>query len=109
MNASLKSDLSTLTTIKESVLAKLNEKIVWCISDAVCKSVYNRDDSTSIDLGYGNLIIKFDNNQIKYKFIPSKELEEAVTQAVITERNSLVEALETSLADKITNVYKSFF
>lgn len=109
MNASLKSDLSTLTTIKESVLAKLNEKIVWCISDAVCKSVYNRDDSASIDLGYGNLIIKFDNNQIKYKFIPSKELEEAVTQAVITERNSLVEALETSLADKITNVYKSFF
>ncbi len=109
MNSSLKKDLSTLTTINESTLSKLNNKAVWCITDAVCKSVYNRDDSAIIDMGIGKLTIKFDNNQVRYKFVPSKELEEAVTAAVLDERNPLVDALESSLVDKMTNVYKSFF
>ena len=109
MDAVLKKDLSTLTTISESTLSKLNNKIIWCITDAVCKSVYNRDESTTVDLGFGKLTIKFDNNQIKYRFIPSSELEEAISSAVINERNPLVDALESSLVDKMTNVYKSFF
>ena len=109
MDAVLKKDLSTLTTISESTLSKLNTKIVWCITDAVCKSVYNRDESATIDLGYGKLTIKFDNNQVRYRFIPSKELEEAISSAIVNERNPLVDALESSLVDKITNVYKSFF
>ncbi len=109
MNSSLKKDLSTLTTINESTLSKMTSKIVWCITDAVCKSVYARDDSTVVDIGIGKLTIKFDNNQVRYKFVPSKELEESVANAVLTERNPLVDALESSLVDKMTNVYKSFF
>ena len=109
MNSSLKKDLSTLTTINESTLSKMTNKIIWCITDAVCKSVYARDESAVIDMGIGKLTIKFDNDQIKYKFVPSKDLEESVTNAVINERNPLVDALESSLVDKMTNVYKSFF
>lgn len=109
MNSSLKKDLSTLTTINESTLSKMTNKIIWCITDAVCKSIYNRDESTVVDIGIGKLIIKYDNNQVKYKFTPSKELEDSISTAVVTERNPLVDALESSLVDKMTNVYKSFF
>lgn len=109
MNASLKDDLSTLTTIKDSTLSKLTKEINYCITDAVCKSIYNEETETNIDIGIGTLTIRFDNNQVRYRFVPSKELEASIASAIIEEKNVLVTALETSLVDKLNNIYKSFF
>lgn len=108
MRSSLKKDLSTLTTINESTLSKLTDKIEWCISDTVEKSIYQRDTEANIDMGFGHLIINFDNNQIRYKFIPSEHLEKVVIDTVVNETNGLVVTLEDSLIQKMTNVYKDF-
>jgi len=62
-----------------------------------------------IDLGYGTLSINFDNKEIKYKFVPSKELDKSVANTVVTENNELINEIENSLVEKITNLYKDFF
>lgn len=108
MKTSLKKDLSILTTINEATLGKFTDKIEWCISDAVEKSIYQRDVEADIDVGIGHLIINFDNNQIKYRFVPSEHLENTIVDTVVNETNGLVVTLENSLIQKMTNVYKDF-
>lgn len=109
MEINISKDLSKLTTINEQTFNKLESKIIWCISDCICESLKAGDNMSVIDLGFGSVIISFDNNEIKYKFKPSNSLEKAVSNAVINERNDLVLNIENSLISKLTNVYKTFF
>lgn len=109
MKTNLKSDISLLTTINEKALDKLTDKVLWCISDAVEKALLNNDNIAEIDLGFGILMISILDNNVKYKFIPSKNLEKSVNDTIINEKNILVDVLEESLVNKITNVYKDMF
>lgn len=109
MDVNIKEDLSTLTTINESVFTKLVNKIEWCISDGVEKAIKSGENQVNIDFDLGTLMINFDNEQIRYKFKPSQKLEKAVTNTVVNERNDLVLNIEESLISKLTNTYKNFF
>lgn len=109
MDVNIKEDLSTLTTINESVFTKLVNKIEWCISDGVEKAIKSGENQVNIDFDLGTLMINFDNEQIKYKFKPSQKLEKVVTNTVVNERNDLVLNIEESLISKLTNTYKNFF
>ena len=99
-------DLSTLTTIPEKVLHKLISKEVYCINDAAAE--LNASEFSVIDLaiGLGNLDIGVVDDNIVYKFTPSKELEASVRDAILNRRNLLEDALEAALVDKLTNTYK---
>ena len=57
MKSSIKRDLSTLTTISPSVLSKLFDKEVWCISNAIEQTLANQDNIAEIDLS--SLNVKF--------------------------------------------------
>lgn len=109
MDLNLKKDLSTLTTVEEKVFAKLLQKVEWCINDAVESALLNNEDTINIDTGLGTLIIKFDDSNIKYKFIPTKQFEKSLLNTIVNERNDLKLNLESSLVSKLQNVYKSFF
>ena len=109
MNVNLKNDLSVLTTIKEQTFDKLLTKVIWCISDSVEKAILNKDEIVNIDTGIGNLLISISNKEVKYKFIPGKNLDDAVVNTIVNEQNELVTALEESLVTKMTNVVKDFF
>lgn len=109
MDVNIKEDLSTLTTINESVFTKLVNKIEWCISDGVEKAIKSGENQVNIDFDLGTLMINFDNEQIRYKFKPSQKLEKIVTNTVVNERNDLVLNIEESLISKLTNTYKNFF
>lgn len=109
MDVNIKEDLSTLTTINESVFTKLVNKIEWCISDGVEKAIKSGENQVNIDFDLGTLTINFDNEQIRYKFKPSQKLEKIVTNTVVNERNDLVLNIEESLISKLTNTYKNFF
>lgn len=109
MDVNIKEDLSTLTTINESVFTKLVNKIEWCISDGIEKAIHNGENQVNVDIDLGTLIISFDNDQIKYKFRPNQRLEKVITNAVVNERNDLVLNIEESLVSKLINTYKNFF
>jgi len=105
----IKKELSTLTTISPSVLSKLFDKEIWCISNAVEQSLAAQDNIAEIDLDIGTLYIQVSEETIRYKFIPSPLLEKTVINTVSSGHNSLIASLETSLVNKITNTYKDFF
>ena len=106
-NINTKNLLSTLTTVNESVFSKLEDKIEWIIGDKIEEALINNDDGVIIDLGFGELIIDISDN-VKYKFKPSKRLEEDIINIFNGKSSSLTSTVEKSLVSKLNNVYKTF-
>lgn len=100
-------DLATLTTISQNALVNLNEKANSCICHSVCESMLEGKPLTEIDLGIGILYIKCEEDQIKYKFIPSKKLEESVAFTVKHKTSPILFEVETALKDRIESTYKN--
>ena len=107
-NVNLNKDIASLTTIPESSLARLSEKVEWCIVNALQEALISKEISTTIDLGYGTLIIGIDEDVVKYKFMPSKNLEVGIKNIVEIGENVLVKNVDKCLVNKITRVYKDF-
>lgn len=99
-------DLSKLTTIPESVLNKLVEKIFYCISDVIEETVIEQKKIAEIDIKIGTIYIELNLNNVRYKFIPSKEFETIVKDTVINKKNLLQDVLEKTIVNRITNTYK---
>lgn len=109
METKLTKDLSTLTGISENSIRKLLEKTIYCICSSIEDTINAGEDELSIDLDYGTLKILVLNDNVKYKFIPSKKLDNAVTRTIANGKNELATVLEEALIGKIENVYKTFF
>lgn len=109
METKLSKDLSVLTGINEQSIKKLADKSIYCICNSVEDMIYARDEELSIDVGIGTLKILLANSVVKYKFIPSDKLDQAVVKTISSEQNELVDVLESALVSKIENVYKTFF
>ena len=105
---SLINDLSTLTTIPVSNLTELVKKSNFCICDDLEDSILAKKDSTDIDIGIGTLTIKVVNNNVKYRFTPSKQLESNVTSTIIDNKNPLTCEAENALVNRIMETYKDF-
>ncbi len=100
-------DISTLTTISKNSLYNLVEKSHSCICHAVYESLISGNPVTEIDIGIGTLYIKCEETEIKYKFIPSKKLEENVAYTVKNKVSPLVYEVEDSLKLRIESTYKN--
>jgi len=109
MQIDVKEDLSKLTTINQLSINRLFDKINWIISDAVEQAELAGDDVIELDLGFGLVIVSLEDNCIKYKFKPSKSLEESIIDTVVNGKNQLTFTIENTLVSKITNVYKDMF
>lgn len=100
-------DLSTVTTISEGTLNNLNEKALLCICHSVFENIREKESLTKIDIGVGILYINCEGDNVKYKFIPSKKLEESVATTVLTKKSPLVSTVETVLRDRLDATYKN--
>ena len=104
---SLLNDLSILTTIPLPSLERLSKLTESCICDEVDSGMnMDKQQVVELNLGIGELIIANIDNQLKYKFIPSKSLETNLKETITSGKNPLIKALETSLADKFEFTYK---
>lgn len=101
-------DVSILTTIPEELLNKLIDKGMWCICHNIEESLLeNNGEPVIADIGIGKLLIKNDEEQVKYKFIPDTKLEEYINKTILENKNPLKLTLEKTLGDKINNTYKT--
>lgn len=107
--SNLNEKLSILTTIPEKSLSKLTEKSYYVVSDIILEDIMNDKDVSEIDIGIGTIIIQHSGDSIKYKFIPSRNLDITVKSTVINKKNTLEYILEQTLKDKVTNTYKDLF
>ena len=99
-------DISTITTIPLKTLYKLADKAGDCLCNNVLESKNMDDNTSTMDIGIGKIIVNITPQNITYTFSPSKELEVKMVEAIKTNNSPLVENIETNLAAKILNTYK---
>ena len=97
---------SILTTIPEKYLHKLSDIQEWVIDDAVKEAILSNDTTVDANIGIGTLTIKFEDNQLRFRFKPGAKFVESLFSTIDKGENSLKLNLETSLVDKILHVYK---
>lgn len=99
--------LSVLTTIETKALQKLVKKAELCICDSVFNELVEHNYQCFVDIGVGQLGIDYSAGDcVKYKFIPSKDLERLLVKTLSDGVNPLVIKVEQSLVNKITSTYK---
>lgn len=106
MRYNLIKDLNFLTTIPENTLNKIKDISIYSICNDIEESTLEKDSIVEIDLGIGDLIVGLDEKGIKYKFIPSKKMEENIQNTFLQKKNPLTINIEKSLIKKLTNIYK---
>ena len=105
---SLIEDISTLTTIPTANLNQLVKKANFCICNDVAESKLQGEDLTEVDIGIGRLHIFVEDNNIKYKFVPSKYLENNIKKTILDGKNPLIEEAEQALVTRIVDTYKNY-
>lgn len=102
-------DLASLTNIDESILVKIFNKLTnYCLSDYINECFLSGNNTVLIDFGFGKLAINIEEDSIKYKFIPSEELELNLINS-LNNKNQLEVELSNSLSDKLLANYKDLF
>ena len=109
MKYNIREKIATLTTIENDSLAKINNLISCCISDAVYSSVLSDDSQVSVDLDFGTLTISRSNNELRYKFVPSAKLEEDIVKAIKEKKNALDNLVLERLKNSLVSTYKDWF
>lgn len=106
MKKNLSTDLSTITSIPEEIIVKLLNVAGYCIGNAVKESLDNFETITEIDMEFGTLMVKNDENSFKLKFIPNESLNEDIKNSLSGKESLLTKKLEASLSAKLVEVYK---
>jgi len=103
------SDLNVLTTIPAPNLEQLADKVSWIICDAIAEANISHKSIAEIDLYIGKLSIYFDDENVKYRFTPSKALDASIKSTLVDGKSPLEKVIEDKLAKKIVNTYKDLF
>ena len=96
------SDVSTLLKIPAKVTKELTDKACLCISSAICEAKRNGETSTTVGIGIGTLSV--DLLDMQCKFVPGKNLKNAIKEAMSSQADPLEIALEKALGDKLLAV-----
>lgn len=99
-------DIATLTTMPKYALDRIGVLTRYCICHYIEESKLKHEDVTTVDLGIGDLLIKQCEDGIRYKFIPSRNLEKAVSETIQTGVSPLVNEAENVFVDRIVKTYK---
>lgn len=106
MKSNLMDDLSSLTCINLDTISRLVDLSGDCICHSVADSIKSKENGTEINIGIGTIHILIEEDKIKYKFIPSEELERKVCTVAHTKKSPLVKRVEKSLVRSIERTYK---
>lgn len=101
-------DLSTLTNIPIDMWEKFVKIAQMDIAHCAFETILQKEKCLSMDIGLGILYIKYEEDEIKYKFIPHESLEREVTSALTRKTSPLVEIPTKKLTTRLQNAYKDF-
>lgn len=100
-------DVSTLTSIPEKTLTKINDKVLYTICEAIEEDCLAEKDITELDFGLFTIYIKHEtSDDIRFRVIFSPEAQKAITNTVKNKLNLLEDTLNDVLAKKLLNIYK---
>ena len=106
MSYDLLKNVSALTLIKPSILNSIINVTEDCISDYALDIYESDNDIMEIDIGIGTLYINIVEDELTYKFVPSKRLEKKIINTVNSGESYLAIDIESKLNSKLFNTYK---
>lgn len=109
MKHKLLPDLSSIYSIRISLLNKLSELAELCICDYLLEAKIKNDDLVEINIGIGKIVILLLEDSLEYQFIPSSNLEKHSINTLLDMNSPLKDAVETGLENKLLSTYKELF
>lgn len=99
-------DIANLTSLPKNMSKEIVPIMESAVAHRVFESVLSGNTVTEINLGVGMLYIKNEGSSVKYRFVPSKKMEEEVAKVLVTKTSPIERKLEQSLLTKLENAYK---
>ncbi len=99
-------DVSLLTAIPEKTLTKLSEMTLYSICENVREDVMENKPISELNFDLFTLYIKHDEDEIKYKVVPSEKMQKYVKETVSKKLNILENTVNNTLEKKILQMYK---
>jgi hypothetical protein len=99
-------DLSKLTSIPLWQFQKLQQLTKEDICQCFVDSMNNEEEICKIDVGIGNLFIGVKDDNIVYKFIPDKQLEQMMIESANAGKEYLKDRIEISNNMRMLKIYK---
>lgn len=106
MTFDLISDLSLLTTIPKKTLQRLGDQGAECLCHDVLESIQSGETCTDIDIDIGTIKVIIEDDELHYRFAPSRRLEEMLINSIRSGEDPLVSHIEDSISSRILNTYK---
>lgn len=102
-------DISTIYSIRISILNKLSDLVEICICDYLLEAKLQDEDLVEINIGFGKILILLTSDAVEYQFIPSSKLEKLIKNTLFTNKSPLEKNLEIGLENKLVSTYKELF
>lgn len=99
-------DSSLLSTMPKTSIDSLFDKMSLALCHAFKEDISNGCDTMTYDIGIGKIHIAVDSSSIRYRFSPSKDLEQSLVSIVSGGRSPLEVRAEEILESKIRSTYK---
>jgi len=98
--------LSKLSDIPEPSIEKLLGLVNGIVALSVYDNMLDNEEVTEIDLGFGTLNILSVNEGIKFRYVPSKNIQDDLTKIINGKEPSTLRKLEKYAIKQITELYK---
>lgn len=99
-------DIADLTSLPKTLSKDIVPIMESAIAHRVLESTLTGESLTTVDLGIGMLYIKIEGTAVKYRFVPTKKMEEEVAKVLVTKTSPVERKLEQSLLNKLESAYK---
>lgn len=109
MKRKLLLDISTIYSIRATIIDKITELAEACICDYIVETKLNDDDLLEINIGIGKLSLLILKDSIEYQFIPSNKLEKLIINTVTSMKSPLINISEEGIEQKLISTYKELF
>lgn len=101
-------DVAALTDVSENTLRKFMPVITSSIGHSIFEGLCRNENIIEVDIEIGRLILKVEDEGVRYRFVPSKELEKTIVTSIKTHSSPILDKLETNLQQKLDCAYKEF-
>ena len=95
-------DVGTLLRLPSKVSNELTDKACLCIGSAIAEAKRRGDTQITINIGIGTLSV--DLIDMQCKFVPSKNLKNAIKAGLANQTDPLELVLEKAFADKLLDI-----
>ena len=92
-------DVGTLLKLPTKVTTELTDKACLCIGSAISEAKRRGDTQVVVNIGIGALSVNLIDMQCK--FVPGKNLKNAIKAALVNQTDPLELILEQAFADKL--------